>query len=623
MTISKLFTRSLLSSLFLSVALGLTACGQSNPNDPACGNGTIEDGEQCDDGDALSGDGCSSDCQLEEDECGDGTLSAGEQCDDGNTSNGDGCSSACTDEGLSQAEQIDAYIEGLGTLNNPAPLAETQEGAPIDTSYGPYQCTTQNLHQIKVIDSFALQGGALQERIFPGMLLSGTSLASGNFDEVVIPKKPLKLSHDVGQLPIASIPMNDPSLGSFAQARTDLLVAQLGTQTFLAQSAVANSITTINKDELSLELGFDVSAGIATEVDVAGKFSFNDTNNHSRYVVKITDELYTMKIDPVSFASDFFADSVTLQQVQSLFQFGAPPVYVDTITYGREVYVTVESVFSEQELKAALDVAVSNDINNLDLALDFGLTSREVLDQTTITGIAVGGIAGDAVDIGALTGATRATALASLSIREAVLSKDSLGQPISFTTRYLPSIFGNANSVVDASYTRETCGRLPVDFDVSVDSMFVNTIADGNTSDTAEIRGTFKVKSGQNFVDVFKKLPGQEVTFRLGQVPASPSPFLSGTLQNVDTTFNVGNTITVEFAIEEDDSNGIFGSENSDPDGVRNDVDDIGALKTVTILVEDLYKNGGQKLISGINRAGIAFDITLNFTPSIGLVPVP
>jgi cysteine-rich repeat protein len=70
MTISKLFTKSLLSSLFLSVALGLTACGQSNPNDPECGNGTIEDGEQCDDGDALSGDGCSSDCQLEEDECG-------------------------------------------------------------------------------------------------------------------------------------------------------------------------------------------------------------------------------------------------------------------------------------------------------------------------------------------------------------------------------------------------------------------------------------------------------------------------------------------------------------------------------------------------------------------------
>jgi cysteine-rich repeat protein len=620
MTISKLFTKSMLSSLFLSVALGFTACGQNNPNEtPECGNGTIEDGEQCDDGDGLSGDGCSSDCEIEEDECGDGTLSAGEQCDDGNNSNGDGCSSVCTDEGASEAEQINAYIEGLGTLNNPEPLAETPEGDPIDTSYGPYQCTTQNLRQVKVIDSFSLQGGALQERIYPGMLLSGTSLASGNFDEVILPKKPLKLSHDVPQLPIAAIQMNDPSLGSFAQARTDLLVAQLGTQIFSAQSAVADSITTVNQDELSLQLGFDVSAGIATEVDVAGSFEFNNTNNHSRYVVKITNELYTMKIDPVSFASDFFADGITLQQVQSLFQFGAPPVYVDTVTYGREVYVTVESVFSEQELKAALDVAVSNDVQNVDVALDFGLTAKQVLDQTTIKGIAVGGIDGDSVDIGALTGSDRATALGSLSVREAILSKDSLGQPISFTTRYLPSIFGNANSVVDAAYTRENCARLAVDFAVSVDSMNVTSIGD-NGSPEAEIRGTFKIRSGQNFVNVFNKQTGDEFPFRLGVINGPGNPFSAGTLQDVDTTFNVGNTIKIEFAIEEDDRPSAFNGDIGD--GIDNSVDDVG-FQEFTIAVEDLYKNGGQVLVPGINRAGIAFDLLLNFTPSVGLVPVP
>lgn len=619
MTISKLFTKSLLSSLFLSVALGLTACGQSNPNDPECGNGTIEDGEQCDDGDALSGDGCSSDCQLEEDECGDGTLSAGEQCDDGNTSNGDGCSSACTDEGLSEAEQINAYVENLGTLNNPAPLAETPEGAPTDSSYGPYQCTTQNLRQIKVIDSFKLQGGALQERIFPGMLLSGTSLASGNFDEVVIDKKPLKLSHDVGQLPIAAIEMIDPSLGNFGQARTDLLVAQLGDQTFQPQATAAPSETTINKDELSLQLGFDVSAGIATEVDVVGSFSFEDTNIQSRYVIKITNELYTMKIDPVSFASDFFAADVTLQQVQSLFQFGAPPVYVDTVTYGREIFVTVESVFSEQELKAALDVAVANDAANFNSAFDFGLNTNQVLEQTTIVGIAVGGIEGDSVDISSLSGANRAAALASLVEREVVLSKDSLGQPISFTTRYLPSIFGNANSVVDASYSREICERLAVDFEISVDSMNVTDIGDGNSSE-AEIRGTFKIRSGQSFVNVFNRLPGNEFPFQLGVVNEAGNPFLTGTLQDVDTTFNVGNTIKIEFAIEEDDRPTTFNGDIGD--GIDNSVDDIG-FQEFSIQVDKLYENGGQVTVPGINRAGIAFDITLNFTPNFGLVPVP
>jgi len=64
---------------------------------PSCGDGVIDAGEQCDDGNTTSGDGCSSSCQ-DEPRCGNGTLDAGEQCDDGNTTDGDGCSASCTDE---------------------------------------------------------------------------------------------------------------------------------------------------------------------------------------------------------------------------------------------------------------------------------------------------------------------------------------------------------------------------------------------------------------------------------------------------------------------------------------------------------------------------------------------
>ena len=65
---------------------------------PKCGNGIVESGEGCDDGNTTSGDGCSSTCQCEP-TCGNGKLEAGEQCDDGNTTSGDGCSSTCTTEG--------------------------------------------------------------------------------------------------------------------------------------------------------------------------------------------------------------------------------------------------------------------------------------------------------------------------------------------------------------------------------------------------------------------------------------------------------------------------------------------------------------------------------------------
>jgi cysteine-rich repeat protein len=66
----------------------------------ACGDGTVDPGEECDDGNNLAEDGCSAGC-IEE-LCGDGTKNNGddlgnniEACDDGNTVAGDGCSAEC------------------------------------------------------------------------------------------------------------------------------------------------------------------------------------------------------------------------------------------------------------------------------------------------------------------------------------------------------------------------------------------------------------------------------------------------------------------------------------------------------------------------------------------------
>ncbi|MEQ9496197.1 MAG: MYXO-CTERM sorting domain-containing protein [Deltaproteobacteria bacterium] len=65
---------------------------------PVCGNGQVEEGEACDDGNAASGDGCEADCSITQlpPACGDGNLDPGEMCDDGNLISGDGCDMTCT-----------------------------------------------------------------------------------------------------------------------------------------------------------------------------------------------------------------------------------------------------------------------------------------------------------------------------------------------------------------------------------------------------------------------------------------------------------------------------------------------------------------------------------------------
>jgi cysteine-rich repeat protein len=72
-------------------------CSASCTLEVGCGNGTLDVGEQCDDDNTVSGDGCSATCKFEG--CGDGTVGVGEECDDNNRTSGDGCSATCQFEG--------------------------------------------------------------------------------------------------------------------------------------------------------------------------------------------------------------------------------------------------------------------------------------------------------------------------------------------------------------------------------------------------------------------------------------------------------------------------------------------------------------------------------------------
>ena len=79
-----------------------------------CGDGALDVGEECDDGNRVSNDGCSRLCAVESGwvclrqpngtthqvctRCGDRKVEGNEQCDDGGTVSNDGCSSTCQEE---------------------------------------------------------------------------------------------------------------------------------------------------------------------------------------------------------------------------------------------------------------------------------------------------------------------------------------------------------------------------------------------------------------------------------------------------------------------------------------------------------------------------------------------
>jgi cysteine-rich repeat protein len=100
----------------------------------ACGDGNLDPGEECDDGNNISGDGCSYYCTEELHYCGDGTVDEGEKCDDGNLINWDGCSSTCEEEELVLVTfniQAEPEHRAGGDLSIPAQLIFDKEGNSI------------------------------------------------------------------------------------------------------------------------------------------------------------------------------------------------------------------------------------------------------------------------------------------------------------------------------------------------------------------------------------------------------------------------------------------------------------------------------------------------------------
>lgn len=96
---------SLAGPMIDRVAISASVCVATS-----CGDGTLRAPEECDDGNALPGDGCGPDCRNEPgwlcppppmpctSTCGDGVTVPTEACDDGNTTAGDGCTASCTVE---------------------------------------------------------------------------------------------------------------------------------------------------------------------------------------------------------------------------------------------------------------------------------------------------------------------------------------------------------------------------------------------------------------------------------------------------------------------------------------------------------------------------------------------
>ena len=120
---------------------GTATTATTTTGEPAtpCGDGVVDEGEFCDDGDDNDGDECPASCEHAF--CGDGYVWTGmEDCDDGNKINDDACTNACT-----------MAVCGDGVTH--VDVEDCDDGNDIDTDFCTNACATARCG-----DEIVLQG---------------------------------------------------------------------------------------------------------------------------------------------------------------------------------------------------------------------------------------------------------------------------------------------------------------------------------------------------------------------------------------------------------------------------------------------------------------------------------
>jgi len=419
--------------------------------------------------------------------------------------------SACTtDLGTQPAPQggsIDDYIESLPYLPVDPPQV-VQGSAAAAQRDGDYQCTTTNLKETRNYDEIVAYA-ANSDSLWPGAIVSADSVVTGLFTQIVLPRAPATISVSLENLDgKKTATIADPSLSTYRDALSGIL------NTTVTGSTAANLSSEIeevhSQEQLNMALGVQASWGLGV-ASLKSSFDFSNTQIRSRYVVKFTQNYYTVDLDAPASPSAVFDPGTTLDMVKDKMDDSRPPAYVSSITYGRMVLFTFESQYSAEEMGAALDFAYSG---GADVSGQVSVTYKDILSSSKITAYILGGDAGSAV----MT-IDSYEALIAFIKAGGNYSKDSPGAPIAYKLRYLKDNSPARMSMTD-DYEVKDCTRVSQKLLVTLQSIAVDD-AGGDSGDDLELYGDIWAE-GVDTQNLFHKDSGNYVQIHQGSQFGQP-----------------------------------------------------------------------------------------------------
>ena len=185
------------------------------------------------------------------------------------------------------------------------------------------------------------------------------------------------------------------------------------------------STSAYSMNQLKAKFGSDFE-----KVGVNLKIDFEAVNKGEKQieVVDFKQVYYTANFDAPKNPSDVFAPGVTVEQLKARgIDDKTPPVYVSSVSYGRQMYVKFETTSKSTELKAAINAVIKG------VPIKPESEWARVLKNTTVTVSIVGGNADGAARV--VTGTVED--LKKLIQEGATFSTQNPAVPISYKTAFL------------------------------------------------------------------------------------------------------------------------------------------------------------------------------------------
>ena len=300
------------------------------------------------------------------------------------------CSCKDDDEsGKKRESNIDKFVSSLQVPYQPDVQVGEKDSAFTERS--PYEiCTTVEYEAGASFDENFLLDPSV-DVIYPGALIDGASITSGDYTPITIARAPITIYTDFknkeGDL---FKTVSNPNGATINQAIKELLYDDnINGATSANVNFEVKEI--VDKDQLDLELGVSVNA---KKFDFTNKFNFSQSSSKRNFLIKYVQPMYKFSIDPPAKPSEWFAKDVSKEDLSQSLSGNTMPCYVGYVCYGRAVYALMQTEEKSskiaEELSASLNLFVKGETN---------LTLEKYKSSTSYSysGTIIGGNADDAV----------------------------------------------------------------------------------------------------------------------------------------------------------------------------------------------------------------------------------